>query len=341
MFAYAHPLDLGIAPVAQLRIAPLPILRIGEPLWLLHRPSRSRFLAQGGRCRCRGPREPETMDGMSIHSTLLARPVQDTIAAMGKVARRKDLLQLGYTAWNLKQALNAGTVRCVARGYFALPDADPLDVLLAQHQARKTCFTKAEELGLWILQPMPMPHVAVAHGRQVPGCLVHRVKGRQMLTDILRQCVGCGTELEGLVVLESAVVLKKCTIRQLRQAFQGSAGAAGRAIIGMIDPQAQSIVETVARYTLKMAGYNVQGQVAIRGVGHLDLLVEGVLGVETDGEKYHNTPQGWAEDLRRDNLLVIGGVWKLRIPAKVVLWNPELMLLWIRQALERIDSTTK
>ena len=66
-----------------------------------------------------------------------------------------------------------------------------------------------------------------------------------------------------------------------------------------------------------------------------------MLGVETDGEKYHNTPQGWAEDLRRDNLLVIGGVWKLLIPAKVVLWNPELMLFWVKQALERIDSTTK
>ena len=189
------------------------------------------------------------MDGMSTHRTRQARPVEHTIAALAKVARRKDLLECGYTAWDLKQ--NAGTVTSVARGYFALPDADPLDVLLAQYQARKSCFTKAEELGLWIPRPMPMPHVAVAHGRQVPGCLVHRVKGRRELTDILRQCVGCGTELQALGVLESAVVLKKCTIRQLRQAFQGSVGAAGRDIVGMIGPQAQSIVEMVARYTLE------------------------------------------------------------------------------------------
>lgn len=29
-----------------------------------------------------------------------------------------------------------------------------------------------------------------------------------------------------------------------------------------------------------MAGYNVQAQAAIKGVGHLDLLVDGILGVE-------------------------------------------------------------
>ncbi|WP_146070252.1 hypothetical protein [Arthrobacter sp. GMC3] len=282
-----------------------------------------------------------TLDGMDIQGTRKTPSVERTIAELGTVARRKDLLERGYTAWNLKQAVDEGTIRCVARGYFALPDADPLAVLLAQHQGRKTCFTKAEELGLWILRPMPMPHMAVAHGRPVPGFVVHRVKGKQFLVDILRQCVRCGTELEALTVLESAVVLKKCTIAQLRRAFLGSSGAAGRAIVEMIDPQAQSIVETVARYTLKMAGYNVQSQAAIRGVGHLDLLVEGVLGLETDGERHHNTPQGWAEDLRRDNLLVIKGVWKLRIPANVVLYNPELMLRWVRQALQRIDSTTK
>lgn len=282
-----------------------------------------------------------TIINMSMHNTRTIRSVERAIAALGKVARRKDLLERGYTAWNLKQAAKAGTITCVARGYFALPDADPLDVFLAQHQARKTCFTKAEDLGLWILRPMPLSHVAVAHGRHVPGCVIHRVKGRQFLVEILRQCVRCGPELEALTVLKSAVVLNKCTIRELRQAFSGGADAAGRAIVDMIDPQAQSIVETVARYTLKKAGYNVQGQASVKGVGHLDLLVEGVLGVETDGEKYHNTPQGWAEDLRRDNLLVIEGVWKLRIPASVVLYHPDLMPQWVGQALERIDSTTK
>ncbi|ALE06415.1 hypothetical protein AL755_14655 [Arthrobacter sp. ERGS1:01] len=262
------------------------------------------------------------------------------IAAGGKVGRQKDLLACGHSEWSLRQAVKAGMIMRIAPGYYALPDADPLDLHLARHQARKTCFSKAAELGLWILNPVPQPHVAAAHGRPVPGCKVHRVKGGQTLMDILRQCVGCGSELEALAVLESAVVLKQCTVHELRTAFSRRGDGAARAVIAMIDPQSQSIVETAARYLLKKVGYNVQGQASVWGVGHLDLLVEGILGVELDGEKYHNTPEGWAEDLRRDNLLVINGVWKLRIPAAVVLYNPDLMLLWVERALDRIETAS-
>lgn len=265
------------------------------------------------------------------------RPVEAYIALFGKVARRKDLLAGGYTAWNVKQAVSSGRIRCVSRGYYALPDASPLDLHFARHQARRTCFTKAEELGLWIIKPPPQPHVAAAHGRPVPGCLVHRVSGGQTLLDVLRQCVKCGAEVEALAVLESAVVLRQCTIQDLREAFSGREDTAGRAIIDMIDPQSQSIAETVGRYHIRKAGFNVQAQFYIKDVGHLDLLVEGVLGVETDGKRFHDTPEGWEEDLRRDNLLVIKGKWCLRIPAKVVLYHPELMTRWVRQALEMIN----
>lgn len=156
--------------------------------------------------------------------------------------------------------------------------------------------------------------------------------------DILRQCVKCGSEVQALAVMESAVVLKQCTILELRAEFTKREDSGARVIIDMIDPQSMSIVETVARYYLRKAGFNVQGQFYVKGVGNLDLLVEGLLGVETDGERYHNTESGWAEDLRRDNLLVIKGVWCLRIPAKMVLGNPDVMVKWVREALVMISS---
>jgi len=269
------------------------------------------------------------------------RTVVDEVEWYGKVARRKDLVARGCTEWHIRKAVSEGQLRRIDRGYYALPDADPLDVRLALHQARRTCFTKAEQLGLWIIKAPNLPHVAAAHGRPVPGCVVHKVKGPQTLMDILRQCIKCGSEVEGLAVVESAVVKDLCTIPELRVAFAGREDARARAIIDMIDPQSMSIAETVARYYLKKDGLNVQGQYYVKDVGHLDLLVEGVLCVETDGEQFHNTPQGWAEDLRRDNLLVIKGKWCLRIPAKVVLGRPDIMLGWVRQALAMISSAPK
>ncbi len=260
------------------------------------------------------------------------------IASCGTVARRKDLLAAEFTAWELKQAELQGRIKTVAPGHFGLPHADPLDVYLAKYQGRRTCLSKAKKLGLWVIKEPERAHVAVAHGRPVPGCVVHRVSGGQSLMDILRQCVKCGTEVEALAVLESAVVLGKYTIPRLRKAFSGRKDAAARAVIDLIDPQSQSIAETVGRYHMRKAGYNVQGQYFVKGVGHLDLLVEGILGVETDGETYHNTPDGWEEDLRRDNLLVVRGLWCLRIPAQVVLQRPDIMMLWVRQALDRIQG---
>lgn len=257
---------------------------------------------------------------------------------LGTVARRKELVAHGCTDWQLRRAVELGRIKIVAPGYYGLINAHPVDVYLAKYQGRRTCLSQVKNLGLWLIAEPKLIHTAVAHGRPVPGCVVHRVRGNLTLLEVLRLCVKCGSEVEALAVLESAVVLKKCTIRQLRSSFSGREETAARAIIDMIDPQSQSIGETVGRYHLRKAGYNVQGQYYVQSVGHLDLLVDGVLGVETDGETYHNTPDGWQEDLRRDNVLVINGLPCLRIPVQIVLERPDIMLLWVSQALAHIDA---
>ncbi len=188
-------------------------------------------------------------------------------------------------------------------------------------------------LGLWCIKEPPVPHIATAHGRAVPGCVVHRHRGPLGIIDVVRQCVRCGTELQALAAVESAVVLKKASLGELREAFAGRGGTAGRRILGQLDPQSMSVIETAARYYLRKAGYNVQSQVAVRGMGHLDLMVEGILGIELDSDQYHNNPTAFGEDLRRGNVLVIRGVPTLRITGAVVLFHPEVMLEWVREAL--------
>lgn len=262
----------------------------------------------------------------------------DAIAARCGVSRRKDLVAAGFTRWDLEQAQVMELISKVAPGYYALPDAAPVDVMLAQHQARRTCLSKVADMGLWLLEEPQQLHVAAAHGNKIPGCVVHRAKGGQTLMDILRQVVQCGSELEALVVLESAVVKSKCTVARLRREFVRRQDTAGRAILAMIDPQSMSIAETCGRYHLKRVGYNVQGQAHIRKAGHLDLLVDGVLGIETDGEKYHNDARQWKEDLRKDSMYVLEGIWRLRIPAAVMMYQPELVLGWVKQALAMIES---
>lgn len=265
-------------------------------------------------------------------------PVEEVIAGFGTAVRQHELLKAGVSARQINRALEDGRIVRIARGHYALPDVNARDIFLARHQANLSCLSKVSELGLWLLREPSVPHVAAAHGRPVPGCVVHRMVGRQTLLQMLKQCVKCGTELESLIIVESAVVKGKCSIGSLRGAFAGREDTAGRALIDMIDPQSMSISETCGRYHLRRAGYNVQGQAYIKDAGHLDLLVEGVLGMELDGRKFHDTADGWEEDLRRDTMYVVNGVWRLRIPAAVVLYHPELMLQWVRQALDAIRS---
>ncbi len=263
------------------------------------------------------------------------------IGAFGKVARRKDLIKRGCTSWDITVAEREGLIGKVAPGYFALPGADPLDIRLAQHQARKTCLSKANQLGLWVVGAPSKTHVASASGRPIPGCVVHKVSGDQKLMDVLRQCVQCGTEVEALTVLESAVVLKHCTIPQLRAGFPGRSGAKGRAIIDMIDPQSMSILETLARYYLRREGYNVVSQFHVKSVGHVDLLIEGLLGLETDGAAYHDNPTGWADDLVRNNMMMIEGLPCLRVSAQMLFQRPDLLLDWVRQALATVTGESR
>ena len=173
------------------------------------------------------------------------------LAGLGNTARRKTLLARGATDWQLRQAVDSGAVTQLAPGLYALPGISAMDAHLALNQATPTCLSRAHDLGLWVLQPPGQPHVATAHGRAVPGCVVHRVQGPPTLWDVLRQCVQCGSELVALCVVESAVVQKKCTITELRRVFTRVKDARARGIIDMVDPQSMSSAETCARYHLR------------------------------------------------------------------------------------------
>lgn len=278
---------------------------------------------------------------MSIRASTSQQTIHEAVAALGGIARNKDLLARGYSTRQVSEAVAEGVIHRIARGYYALAETSETEVFLAAHQARRTCLSKAADLGLWVLDEPRQLHVAAAHGRPVPGCVVHRVKGGQKLMDILRQCVRCGTELEALAVLESAVVTNKCSINYLRTSFSGRQDQAGRAIVELIDPQAMSLPETCGRYHLRKAGYNVQGQAYVRNAGHIDLLVDGVLGVEIDGQEFHNNSKAWREDLRRDTMYVVQGMWRLRVPAAIAMYQPDILLQWVEQALASIRSTQR
>ena len=80
------------------------------------------------------------------------------------------------------------------------------------------------------------------------------------------------------------------------------------------------------RLLLRGLGCHVDVQVAIRGVGRVDLVVDGWLIVECDSKAYHEGWEKQKEDRRRDLAAAARGYTTVRILAEDVLYRRDLVL---------------
>ena len=63
-----------------------------------------------------------------------------------------------------------------------------------------------------------------------------------------------------------------------------------------------------------------------RGIGRVDLLVEGAVVVETDGREYHDNDDAFERDRARDRALHARGLVVVRFTRKEVVSTPGLVL---------------
>lgn len=83
-------------------------------------------------------------------------------------------------------------------------------------------------------------------------------------------------------------------------------------LLAHADARAESLLETLARLDVAAAGLAVQPQRFVDGVGRVDLMVEGVLVVETDGKEHHDDPGAFQRDRDRNRKLQRKGFKVLR-----------------------------
>jgi very-short-patch-repair endonuclease len=74
-----------------------------------------------------------------------------------------------------------------------------------------------------------------------------------------------------------------------------------------LDPRAESGLETLLRLAIRAAGWNVESQVEIPGVGRVDLVIDGWLVIEADGSAWHDDHEAIELDRERNAALVRAG----------------------------------
>lgn len=261
--------------------------------------------------------------------------VVEILRKLGGAARARDIVAAGASSTAIARACERGHAVRATRGIYALPGHDGELLTALCSGGEPSCISAAQRRGLWVLRAPTLLHLSVDHGRPITGksLRIHRSPLPLSTLSVCVQCERCLPELDALCIIESAVVLGRVPLVDLRSQAKGRSSGSLRRLVDLIDPHSQSILETVARYHLIRSGFTVASQVYVAGVGRIDLFVDGILGIEADGRQFHSDRREFEEDRRRWNLLTTRGVPILRVTRDLLVNDPERFILLVRTAL--------
>jgi len=260
---------------------------------------------------------------------------------LGGAARVGELLEHGVRRSTLDRARAEGDLVVCAPGVVCLPGAQSAAATVAVRLgAVLSCGAAAEHHGLEVFGPYDLHLTRRSPGGTSKGLRVHvrRAVARDArvttLAQTLLDCARCLPTAQAVSVLDSAVRQGRVDPDEVVALVprSGRHATVVRQVVGLMDPQAQSVLESGMRVLLVLAGLGpVTSQVEVPRVGWVDLVVRGWLVIEVDGYAVHR--DRFREDRRRDAELVRLGYVVLRFTYEQVLRQPAWVLGVVRDTL--------
>lgn len=246
----------------------------------------------------------------------------DALDRCDGIAHIETLRTLGIPPWVAGAAARDGLVTRPRRGWVATAAADPDLLAAVSAGGRIGCETQARRLGLWVLDAtqlhLSMPRHS-GHTRPPAGAVIHwrgaewgsRHATVDPLETVLRDVADCLSLEAALCVLESALNRRLIGVAELERLLLET--RRGPRLLPLLDPSAESGLETLVRCRLIRVGIVTRSQVQIEGIGRVDLLVGDRLVIECDGRAHHDDPLARARDRHRDLLLSARGYLVIRL----------------------------
>jgi very-short-patch-repair endonuclease len=238
---------------------------------------------------------------------------------------RRQLRDSGITDRQIAAAVAEGTLTRVRRGLFA--DAlVPVDLRTALAAGgRLACASELRRLGVWVLDDRI--HV---HFEQSPARLRHGVRHwRQLIDppgigsvsplDAAFEALECLERRAALAALDSALHLGIVTALQVADL---PLTRRARRIAELADGRAESGLESLARLLAIDLGLTTRSQVEFDGIGRVDLVVQGAIVIEADGDEFHSNAVARRRDRRRDAQLAAIGRPVLRFGYEQLVGRP-------------------
>ncbi len=259
---------------------------------------------------------------------------------VGGVARTGQLLAAGYSRRDLARLPSKGAKQ-PRRGIFMLADHRPELAAALRYNSYVSCASAAQHYGLWIRKAPDLHHLACDHGHGT-GFVRHRTMRFEphpslpiaAVEDVVLHAMACLAPPASTAMAVSAVRLHGVPLELLKEQLQGDRSRPVLNALKDLDLRAESIVEVDAQHLLRTHGIAFDAQVAIPGIGRVDLLLEEFLIIEVDGFAFHSDRKALRNDLARNNASTINGYLVLRYPPEVIWFEPERVIAEIQAVLK-------
>ena len=150
--------------------------------------------------------------------------------------------------------------------------------------------------------------------------------------DALVQSAACQSPRAFIASVDSALHLRLLHADDVDAVF-AALPRRFRRLRGLVDGRAESGSETLVRLMLRALGRRADLQVVIRGVGRVDLVVDGWLVIECDSKAFHSSWDQQREDRRRDQALAALGYVVYRPIAEDILYHPDVVIAALKGLL--------
>lgn len=260
-----------------------------------------------------------------------------TIAEAGGAAGRRYLNAHGFPDRMLRDAVRSGALRRPRRGWYSVWARDDPRYRAVRVGGRLTGLAAVRALGGWVLHDPPL-QVAVPRNAarlrdpERRGGFRSRRRGARLLWRSERHDADTTT---GIVpVLEALeVVIRTAPLEDAIAALDwacrtGAVDADGlrelassiprhrRPVLAAVDPRCDSLPESLVRTRLAALGLDVRSQVPVVGASPIDLVVEGTVAIEVDGDAFHR--DRFEGDRAKDLAITVAGMHALRPSARQV-----------------------
>lgn len=281
------------------------------------------------------------------------RSLRHDMETFGGIARRGELIALGYSPHALKSAIASGRLKAPRRGWIADVGA-PTDALRAVTLGgRLGGASVLRLLGIWVDEPGPLEVCCHPRSSRLPtlrkaefrtwkvdrfperGCRPWRVSVR----DAILQHAVHASRSELVAVIDSALHLRRMTRAQLIPLLDALPQAV-RPKPSDIDGRSMSGTESHLRFALRAAGYRVETQVYVAGVGTVDLMVDGWFITECDSRQFHGKEADQEHDRRRDGNAALIGHPNARFTYTQVMHDRDWCVRVVEAGLLRGQPTT-